>query len=74
MVARAKAVRFYSHMLRKDKNNALREAPDFEAVGKKKRGRPKRTWKTQFKEAMERINLIKGDASSRTKWTIKQME
>ena len=44
----------------------MRVALDFEVSGKKKRGRPKKTWKKQVEEETERISL-KEDALNRAK-------
>ena len=55
-------------MLRRDDNSVLRFALDFEVSVKKKRGRPKKTWKKQVKEETEKIGLKKEDAFRRDKW------
>ena len=54
-------------MLRRDDDSALRVALDFDVSGKKKRGRPKKTWK-QVEEETEKISLKKEDALNREKW------
>ena len=41
---RASSVRWYEHMLRKDKSNFLRRALDFKVKVKRKKGRSKKTW------------------------------
>ena len=38
-------VRWYGHVLRRDDGHVLRKALEFEVKGKRKRGRPKKTWK-----------------------------
>ena len=43
-LARADSVRWYGHVLRKDKNNFLRRELDLKVKGKRKRGRPMKTW------------------------------
>ena len=40
----------------------LRVALDLEVSGKRKRGRPKKTWKKQVEEETEKIGLKKEDA------------
>ena len=40
-----------------------------EVSGKKKRGRPKKTWMTQVEEETEKIGLKKEDALNGDKWT-----
>ena len=37
-------------------------------TGKRKRGRPKKTWKKQVEEETEKIGLKKEDALRRDKW------
>ena len=45
----------------------LRVAWDLEVSGKRKRGRPKKTWKKQVEET-EKIGLKKKDTLRRDKW------
>ena len=40
-LVKANSVRWYGHVLRKDKNNFLRKALDPKVKGTRKRGRPK---------------------------------
>ena len=49
-------------MLRRDDDSVLRVALDLEVSGKRKRGRPKKTWKKQVEEETEKIGLKKEDA------------
>ena len=56
-------VRWYGHVLRRDDNSVLRVALDLEVGDKRKRGRPKKTWKSR-----QRIGLKKEDALRREKW------
>ena len=46
-------------MLRRDDNSVLRVALDLEVSGKRKRGRPKKTWKKQVEKETEKIGLKK---------------
>ena len=45
-MAKANGVRWYGHVLRRDDGYVLRKALEFEVKGKRKRERPKKTWKT----------------------------
>ena len=56
-------VRWYGHVLRRDDDSVLRVALNLEVTGKRKRGRPKKTWKKQVEEETEKIGLKKEDAS-----------
>ena len=62
-LATANGVRWYGHVLKRDDNSVLRVALDLEV-----KGRPKKTWTKQVKEATEEISLKKGDALNRAKW------
>ena len=42
-LAKTNSVRWYGHVLRKDKDNFLRRALDFKVKGTRKMGRPKKT-------------------------------
>ena len=64
----ATAVRWYGHVLRRDDDSVLRVALNLEVTGKRKRGRPKKTWKKQVEEETEKIGLKKEDALRRDKW------
>ena len=46
-LATANEVRWYGHVLRRDDDSVLRVALNLEVSGKRKRGRPKKTWKKQ---------------------------
>ena len=68
-LATANGIRWYGHVLRRDDDSVLRVALDLEVSGKRKRGRPKKTWKKQVEEETEKIGLKKKDALIRDKWT-----
>ena len=55
-------------MLRRDDDSVLRVALNLEVSGKRKRGRPKKTWKKQVEEETEKIGLKKEGALRRDKW------
>ena len=56
-------------MLRRDDDGVLRVALNLEVSGKRKRGRPKKTWKKQMEEEeTEKIGLKKENALNRDKW------
>ena len=56
-LATANGVRWYRHVLRRDDKSVWRVALDLEESGKRKRGLPKKTWKKQVVEEMEKIGL-----------------
>ena len=45
LLATANEVRWYEHVLRRDDDSIMRVALNLEVSGKRKRGRPKKTWK-----------------------------
>ena len=49
-LATANGVRWYGHVLRRDDDSVLRVALDLEMRRKRKRGRPKKTWKKEVEE------------------------
>ena len=67
-LATANGVRWYGHVLRSDDDSVLRVALNLEVSGKRKRGRPKKTWKKQVEEETEKIGLKKEDALRQDKW------
>ena len=66
MVNNSKWVRWYAHVRRRDDDSVLRVALNLEVSGKRKRGRPKKTWKKQVEE--EEIGFKKEDALNRDQW------
>ena len=61
-LATANRVRWYGHVLSRDDNNVLRVALNLEVSGKRKRRRPKNTWRKQVEEETKKIGLKKEDA------------
>ena len=57
-------------VLRKDDGHVLRKALEFEVKDKRKRGRPKRAWKTQVGDESKRFSLEKEDAMNRARWRV----
>ena len=58
-LAKANSVRWYGHVLRKDKNNFLRRALDLKVRGTMKRGRPKKTWLSAEQDRVEMLGGMK---------------
>ena len=67
-LATANGVKRYGHVLRRGDDSVLRVALDLEVSGKRKRGRPKKTWKKQMEEQTEKIGLKMEDTLNRDKW------
>ena len=62
--AKANGVRW--HVLRSDDGHVLRKTLEFEVKGKRKQGRPKKTWKKESKG----VGLEKVDALNRARWRL----
>ena len=61
-LAKANGVRWYEHVLRREEDHVLRKALEFEVLGKRKRGRPKKKWRERIVEECERVDLGERDA------------
>ena len=69
-MAKANRVTWHGHVLRRYDGHVLRKALEFEVKGKRKRGRPKKTWKTQVEKESKSVALEKKDATNRTRWRV----
>ena len=67
-LAKANGVRWYDHVLRRDDGHLLRKVLEFEVRGKRKRGRPKKTWKTQVEKESKSMGLEEKDAMNQARW------
>ena len=61
-MAKANGVRWYGHVLRRDDVHVFRKVLEFDMKRKRKRGRPKKTWKTQVEKESKSDDLEKEDA------------
>ena len=50
--------------------HVLRKALEFEVKGRRKRGGPKKTWKTQVEKESKSVGLEKKDAMNRARWRV----
>ena len=66
-MAKANGVRWYGHVLRRDDGHVLRKALEFEVRAKRKRRRPKKTWKMQVEKESKSVGLEKKDAMNRAR-------
>ena len=69
-MAKANGVRWYRHVLRRNDGHVLSKALEFEVKGKRKQGRPKKTWKTQVEKESKSVGLEKRDAMDRARWRV----
>ena len=54
-MAKANGVRWYGHVIRRDDDNILKKAMTMEVNRKRKRGRPKMTWRMQEEESEKKV-------------------
>jgi len=54
----------------RDDGHVLRKALEFEVRGKRKQGRPKKTWKMQVEKESKSVGLEKKDAMNRARWIV----
>ena len=69
-MAKANGVRWYRHVLRRDDGHVLRKALEFEVKGKRKQGRPRKTWRSQVEKESKSVGLKKEDAKNRVRWRV----
>ena len=69
-LTRDNSVCWYGHVLRKDENNFLRRALDFQVKGTMKRGRPKKTWLVTVVEQSRKVGLNESDSNNRSTWRL----
>jgi len=61
-------LRWYGHVLQKDDNDWVKKCMDYEVVGSRPRGRPKRTWLDVVQRDCQVRGLSKDDAMVRGRW------
>jgi len=69
-MAKVNGVRWYGHVLGRDDGHVLRKALEFEVRGKRKRGRPKKTWKMEVEKESKSVGLEKKGAMNRARWRV----
>ena len=61
-------LRWYGHVQRRDDGNAIRRAVSMALPGKRKRGRPRKTWKQQITEDMMIQGVTTPMTANRAEW------
>ena len=67
-LAKTNGVRWYGHVLRRHDDDILRKALEFSVEGRRRRGRPRKTWMRQVEREIGKVGLRKEDALDRAKW------
>ena len=60
-------LRWYGHIMRGDINSLIHEVMEVEITGKRKKGRPRKSWEGCVKKDLERYGLRREDAYNRKK-------
>ena len=68
-MAKINEVSWDGNVLRRNDGHVLRKVLDFEMKGKRRRGRPKKTRKTQVEKESKSVGLEK-DAMNRVRWRV----
>ena len=69
-MAKVNGVRWYGHVLRRDDGHVLRKVLELEVKGKRKRGRLRKTWRSQVEKESKSVGLKKEDAKNRVRWRV----
>ena len=67
-MTKANGVRWYGDVIRRDDDNILKKTMIMEVNGKRKRKRPKLTWRRQMEESVKKVWLKIEEAGDRTRW------
>ena len=61
-------LRWYGHFMRGDINSQMCEVMEVEITGKRKKGRPRKSWEECVKKDLEQYGLRREDAYDQKKW------
>lgn len=65
-----KCLTWYGHVRRADPSRWIAKVTDWSPVGRRKRGRPRRSWRDEVDEGMERRGLEEGEWENRDQWRL----
>jgi hypothetical protein len=68
---KTKQLQSYGHVSRKEKGRLPKEVMKWRPPGRRKRGRPKRTWADRIRRLMGEKGLMEDDSNDRSNWTKK---
>lgn len=63
-----KRLLWYGHVRRASENRWIAKVTDWSPIGRRKRGRPRRSWRNEVDDAMERREMNEGDWQDREEW------
>ena len=61
-------LRWYGHVMRGDINSQINEAMEVEVTGKRKKGRPRKSWEECVKKDLDQYGLRRENAYFQKKW------
>ena len=61
-------LRWYGHVMREDNNSQICEVMEVEITGKRKKGRPRKSWEKHAKKDLKQYRLRNEDAYNQKKW------
>jgi len=68
---KTKQLQWYGHVSRMEEGRLLKEVMKWRPPGRRKRGRPKRTWADGIRGPMGEKGLMEDDWNDRSNWTKK---
>ena len=69
-VMRVRRLRWYGHVQRREEGEALSIIRDWEVEGRRRRGRPKKSWLKTIKDDMRLLGINEDLASDRRRWRV----
>ncbi|CAG9827828.1 unnamed protein product [Diabrotica balteata] len=63
-----KRLSWYGHVRRADRGRWINKITEWSPIGRRKRGRPRRSFRDEIDEAMEKRTLRDGDWNDRENW------
>ena len=67
-MAKANAVRWYAHVIRREDDNILKKSMMMKVNGQRKRGRPKNDMEEEVEESVKKVGLKIEEAADRMRW------
>lgn len=65
-----KRLQWYGHVRRAGDERWIKRVTEWSPIGRRKRGRPRRSWRDEIDDDMERRNLEDGDWENREEWKL----
>lgn len=69
-----KRLLWYGHVRRSDETRWINRVTNWSPIGRRKRGRPRKTWRDEVDQAMEKRGLQDGEWEDRNLWRIGSVE